>query len=72
MFNIQRRGCAEKGKKKKKIANSISMAILHNFKFDPVDYISKTLSFNSKKTTEENIFNRIIENLSKDKEKYYV
>ena len=56
----------------KKIAEGNSTAQLHNFEYNPSDYINNPLVFNLKKTSEYQMLDRIIENLPKENHKYCV
>lgn len=59
-------------RKMKKITEGSSASLLHNLEFNPADCINKPLVFNLKKTREDQIIERIIENLPKDNDEYYI
>ena len=59
-------------RKKKKITEGSSASLLHNLEFNPPDCINKPLVFNLKKAREDQIIERIIENLPKDNDEYYI
>ena len=59
-------------RKMKKIAEGSSAWLLHDLEFNPADCINKPLVFNLKKIREDQIIEKIIENLSKDNDEYYI
>ena len=59
-------------RKMKKITEGSSASLLHNLEFNPPDCINKPLVFNLKKAREDQIIERIIENLPKDNDEYYI
>ena len=58
----------QKKKKKKKKSNSV---LLGTFDFDPEEYLDKSHLFDLKKTSDEKIFNAILEKIL-DSDTYYV
>ena len=44
---------------------------MNDFTFNPKDFLNKLLSFNLKKTNEDQVIYKIIEKLPKDNDKYY-
>ena len=54
------------------LADGNSAALLKDFPLDPKKFLEKPLTFNLKKTSGDQIIDKIIDGLPKDNDEYYV
>ena len=58
--------------KEKRLARGKSAAVQALFTIDPEDYADKPLLFDMSKTTEDEVFDWLISNMSTDNDIYYI